>query len=264
MADAAIMVAEPVPETSVPPSDHAPVILVTGAARRIGAAIARALHTAGCNLALHFHHSDADMQMLRMELETVRADSTLALQADLTDVASAPALVEAAVARFGRLDGLVNNAASYYATPPAETTVEQWDHLLSTNARAPFFLALAAAKHLAASRGAIVNIADIYAERPLPGHAVYSISKAALVMATRALAGELGPQVRVNAVAPGNVLWSTNPVKAETPDMVEKRTALERQGSPEDIATAVLYLLRDATYTTGTVLPVDGGRLLHI
>ncbi|HET6586597.1 MAG TPA: pteridine reductase [Oleiagrimonas sp.] len=248
----------------MPTSDQAPVVLITGAARRIGASIARTLHAAGYNLALHFRSSDADMQALCAELEAERADSTLSLQADLTDVAAAPVLVEAAVARFGRLDGLVNNAASYYATPLAGTTAEQWDHLLSTNARAPFFLALAAAKHLGESRGAIINIADIYAERPLPGHAVYSISKAALVMATRALAGELGPKVRVNAVAPGNVLWSTNPVKAETPDMVEERTALERQGSPEDIAAAVLYLLRDATYTTGTVLPVDGGRLLHI
>lgn len=244
--------------------DQAPVVLITGAARRIGAAIARRLHAAGCNLALHFHHSDADMQALCMELEATRADSTLSLQADLTDVTAAPVLVEAAVARFGRLDGLVNNAACYYATPLAEATAEQWDQLLSTNARAPFFLALAAAKHLGETRGAIVNIADIYAERPLPGHAIYSISKAALVMATRALADELGPHVRVNAVAPGNVLWSTNPVKAETPAMVEERTALERQGSPEDIADAVLYLLRDARYCTGIVLPVDGGRLLHI
>lgn len=248
----------------MPTANPAPVVLITGAARRIGASIARTLHAAGYDLALHYHHSAEDMHALCAELEAQRADSTLSLQADLTDVAALPVLVEAAVARFGRLDGLVNNAASYYATPLAEATPEQWDQLLTTNVRAPFFLCQAAAKHLAASNGAIVNIADIYAERPLPGHAIYSISKAALVMATRALAEELGPRVRVNAVAPGNVLWSTNPVKAETAAMVEERTALERQGSPEDIAGAVLYLLRDARYCTGLVLPVDGGRLLHI
>lgn len=241
-----------------------PVVLVTGAARRIGAVIARTLHAAGFDLALHYRHSAEDMQALCAELEARRAGSTLSLRADLADSAAAAKLVEAAVARFGRLDGLVNNASAYYATPLESATPQQWEELMAANVRAPFFLCQAAVEHLRESRGAVVNITDIYAERPLPGHAIYSISKAALAMATRALAQELGPQVRVNAVAPGNVLWSTNPVKAETPEMVKQRTALERQGSPGDIAAAVLYLLRDATYTTGAVLPVDGGRLLHI
>jgi pteridine reductase len=240
------------------------VALVTGAARRIGAVIARTLHAAGYDLALHYRHSDDAMRALCAELEAARAGSTLALAAELADVAQLSALVEAAVARYGRLDALVNNASAYYATPFGEGSAQQWDELFAVNARAPFLLAQAAAPHLRATRGAIVNLADIYGERPLPGHAIYSMSKAALVMATRALAGELGPEVRVNAVAPGNVLWSTNPVKAETRATVEQRTALGRQGTPQDVADAVLYLLRDAHYCSGAVLPVDGGRLLHI
>ncbi|HEX7340547.1 MAG TPA: pteridine reductase [Rhodanobacteraceae bacterium] len=245
-------------------ANGAPVALITGAARRIGAVIARELHAAGYDLALHYRHSTTEMQALCMELEARRAGSTLSIAADLADAAAAPVLVEATVARFGQIDALVNNAACFYATPLATTTPEQFDDLVGTNVRAPFFLCQAAAVHLAQQHGAIVNIADIYAERPLPGHAAYCISKAGIVMLTRALAQELGPDVRVNAVAPGNMLWSTNPVKAETPDMVESRTALHRQGTPQDIAEAVLFLLRDANYCTGMVMPVDGGRLLHI
>jgi pteridine reductase len=241
-----------------------PVALVTGAARRIGACIARTLHAAGYDLALHYRHSAGEMQALRAELEAARAGSTLVVQAELTDVAALPPLVQTVVDRYGRLDALVNNASTYYATSFDTTTPVQWDELMSANARAPFFLAQAAAPHLRASRGAIVNIADIYAERPLPGHAAYSVSKAALAMATKALAVELGPEVRVNVIAPGNILWSTNDVKAETEAMLRERTALARQGAPTDIAAAVLYLLRDATYCSGAILPVDGGRLLHI
>lgn len=247
-----------------PSETSRPVALVTGAARRIGACIARTLHAAGYDLALHYRRSAEDMRALCAELDAVRAGSTLALQAELADVAALPPLVEQAVARFGRLDALVNNASTYYATPFSEATPAQWDELMNANARAPFFLAQAAAPYLRARGGAIVNIVDIYAERPLGGHAAYSASKAALAMLTRALALELGPEVRVNGVAPGNILWSTNPQKAETPEMVVRRTALGRQGAPPDVAGAVLYLLRDATYCSGVILPVDGGRLLHI
>ena len=241
-----------------------PVALVTGAARRIGACIARSLHDAGYDLALHYRHSADDMRALCEELEAVRAGSTLAVQAELAEIAALPRMVDEVVARFGRLDALVNNASTYYATPFGEVTVAQWDELMNANARAPFFLAQAAAPHLRARGGAIVNIVDIYAERPLGRHAAYSVSKAALAMLTQALALELGPEVRVNGVAPGNILWSTNPQKAETLEMVEQRTTLRRQGAPADIAGAVLYLLRDATYCSGVILPVDGGRLLHI
>jgi pteridine reductase len=249
-----------------PPSHprERPVALITGAARRIGATIARTLHTAGYDVALHCRRTPEDAHALAAELERQRRDSTLVLPAELTEPETPARLVEATVARFGRLDALVNNASSYYATPFVQATTAQWDELLGANARAPFFLCQAAATHLAARHGAIVNIADIYAERPLPGYALYSISKAALAMLTKALAVELGPAVRVNAIAPGNMLWSTHAVKAETEAMLHERTALARQGTPADVAAAVLFLLRDAPYCSGIVLPVDGGRLLHI
>lgn len=246
------------------PRTTAPVALVTGAAKRIGAQIARQLHAAGYDLALHYRGSRAEMEALAAELEGVRAGSTLVLQADLAHFDQLPELVAHTIGRFGRLDALVNNASAYYATPFGTVTPAQWDDLFASNARAPFFLAQAAAPHLKASGGAIVNIADIYADRPLPGHSVYCMAKAALVMATKALAQELGPEVRVNAIAPGNILWSENPEKAETPDIVRERTALKRQGAPEDIAGAVHWLLAGNRYVTGQVLAVDGGRTLFV
>ena len=241
-----------------------PVALVTGAAKRIGAAIARRLHAEGYDLALHYRSSRAEMDALVADLERDRPGSVIALQAELAEFDRLPELVARTVGHFGRLDGLVNNASAYYATPMGQATPAQWDELFASNARAPFFLAQAAAPHLARTGGAIVNIVDIYAERPLRGHAVYSMAKAALAMATKSLALELGPDVRVNGVAPGNVLWSENPIKAETLETVLERTALERQGEPGDIAEAVLWLLRGNRYVTGQILAVDGGRTLTI
>jgi pteridine reductase len=244
-----------------------PVALVTGTARRIGAHIARRLHAEGYDLALHYHRSGDAMQALLDELNAARPDSACAESADLTDTARLPALVAMAIERYGRLDALINNASSYYATPMGEVTAAQWEDLFATNARAPFFLAQAAAPHLARSTqaggGAIVNIVDIYAERPLRNHPVYSMAKAALAMMTRALAVELGPQVRVNGIAPGNILWSDNPVKAETLEIVRSRTTLGRQGEPADIAQAVATCLH-SPYLTGHILTVDGGRSLFI
>ena len=244
-----------------------PVALITGSARRIGAAIARELHAAGYDLALHCHRSRQDMDALAATLEATRPRSTLVLQADLAQFDRLPELVAQAVGRFGRLDGLVNNASAFYPTPLGATTAAQWDDLMASNVRAPFFLAQAAAPHLSAAGGAIVNIADIHGERPLRGHAVYSMSKATLVMMTRALALDLAPAVRVNAISPGAVLW---PESGDGPgkDDAEKaamlaRTPLQRLGGPEEIAQAVLWLLREARYTTGQVLRVDGGRLLE-
>ena len=243
-------------------SQTRPVVLVTGAARRVGAVIARTLHAAGYDLALHFRSSRAELDALMAELETRRADSTLALQADLAEAERLPRLIDTTLARFDRLDALVNNASIFHATPMGSITAAQCDEFFAINARAPLLLAQAAAPHLKASRGAIINITDIYAERPLPQHAAYGMGKAALRMATLALAQELGPEVRVNAVAPGNVLWSENPVKAETPQALVEQTALQRQGTPEDIAGAVLWLIRDAAYVTGQTIRVDGGRIL--
>ena len=239
------------------------VALVTGAARRIGAAIARRLHAEGWNLALHYRSSQADLAQLASELEARRPGSTLALQADLAAFDRIPELVAKTVGRFGRLDGLVNNASSFAATPFGSVTPTQWDEAFASNARAPFFLSQAAAPHLKASRGAIVNLVDIHAFRPLRDHAPYCMAKAALVMATKALALELSPEVRVNAIAPGAILWAEGDTDADRQQRLLARTPLARTGQVGEIADAALWLLRDATYTTGQVVRVDGGRLLE-
>lgn len=240
-----------------------PVALVTGAARRLGAAIARRLHAAGYDLALHYRSSGAEMEALAAELEAVRSGSVLALQAELAQSDRLPELVAQAVGRFGRLDALVNNASGFEPTPFGSTTPAQWDALLASNARAPFFLAQAAAPHLRARGGAIVNMLDVYAQRPLRGHAAYCMAKAALAMATRALALELAPAVRVNAIAPGAILWPDGPGDDERRAALLARTPLARTGTPEEVAEAVRWLLQDATYCTGQVLRLDGGRLLE-
>lgn len=245
-----------------------PVALVTGSAHRIGAAIARGLHAAGYDLALHYRHSRAELDALVAELEAARAGSTLVLQAELAEFDRLPELVARTVGRFGRLDGLVNNASGFEATPIGTATPAQWDALFASNARAPFFLAQAAAPHLAAAGGAIVNLTDIYAERPLAGHTVYCMAKAALLMATKSLALELGPDVRVNAVSPGAILWPQTPAApapaADAAAQAEKlaRTPLRRTGTPAEVAEAVRWLLQDASYCTGQVLYLDGGRML--
>ena len=241
-----------------------PVVLITGAARRVGATIARVLHAAGYDLALHCRASRAELDALITELERARARSTLALQAELAEVDRLPALVDATIACFGRLDGLVNNASAFYPTPLGTISAAQWDELFAANARAPLFLAQAAAPHLAAVQGAIVNLIDIYAEQPLPQHSVYGMAKAALAMATRALALELAPDVRVNGVAPGAVLWpEAGKAYADRAQLIA-RTPLQRTGTPEDVAGAVLWLLRDARFVTGQILRVDGGRSLVV
>jgi len=241
-----------------------PVVLITGAARRVGSVIARRLHASGYDVALHCRHSRIELDGLIAELEIQRADSTLALQADLADVENLPALIDAVITRFGRLDGLINNASSFYPTAIGTTTPAQWDELFASNARAPFFLAQAAAPHLKSVQGNIVNLVDIYAERPLPGHTVYCMAKAALAMLTYSLAKELGPEVRVNGVAPGAVMWPEQGKEYADREELVKRTALKRAGSPDDVAGAVLYLLRDAGFVTGQILRVDGGRALVI
>jgi pteridine reductase len=241
-----------------------PVALITGGAKRVGAAVARRLHEAGFDLALHYRSSVDEARALQAELESLRPGSILILQADLADLPATQALVPAVIARFGRLDALVNNASSFYPTPLGDIRLDQFDDLIATNARAPLFLAQAATPHLRASNGAIVNLVDIYADRPIPRYLPYCMAKAALVALTYGLARELGPEVRVNAIAPGNIIWSDNPEKADTPEMILQRTALQRQGSPDDLAGAALFLIRDAGYVTGQVLRVDGGRWLNI
>jgi pteridine reductase len=245
-------------------SSPKPVALVTGAAKRVGAVIARTLHAAGYDVALHCRHSRAERDALMAELESHRARSTLGLQADLADSTQLPGLIEQTVGRFGRLDALVNNASAFYPTPLGEISARQCDELFAINARAPLLLAQAAAAHLKSAHGAIVNIVDIYAQRPLPEHAAYCMSKAALAMATLALAQELGPEVRVNGVAPGAVLWPESGKEYADREAIVARTPLQRAGTPEDIAGAVLWLLRDAPFVTGEIVRVDGGRTLAI
>jgi pteridine reductase len=243
------------------PSDGTrPVALVTGAGRRLGATVARTLHGAGYDLVLHYRASADAIRVLCDELEAVRAGSTLAVAADLAHAEELPALVEAAVTRHGRLDALVNNAAAFLPAGLATATPRQWDAQFAVNARAPMFLAQAAAAHLKATHGAIVNMADIYAERPRADLLAYAASKAALVALTHGLAVALAPDVRVNAVAPGAILWPDTEPPAEIRAALLARTPLRRTGTPAEVAGTVLWLLRDATYTTGEVVRVDGGR----
>ena len=251
----------PDPPVGNRPAGERPVALVTGAARRIGAAIARRLHAEGYDLALHHLHSGGEMAALAGELEDRRPGSVQVLRADLRQFDRLPELVAAAVGCFGRLDALVNNASNFYPTPLDTVTPQQWDDLFAVNARAPFFLAQAATPHLRAAGGAIVNLVDVYAARPLRGHAPYSAAKAALVSLTRALALELAPRVRVNAVAPGAILWPEQGADPAAQQAILALTALGRAGAAEDIAAAVRWLLSaDAGYVTGQVLHVDGGR----
>jgi len=243
-----------------------PVVLVTGAARRIGRAIATRLHAAGARVILHCHHSRVEAEALAAEFDAIRASSAAVVSADLLDAAGLPGMIEIAAATFGRLDGLVNNASSFHATPLGTIGAREWDDLVGTNLRAPLLLAQAAAPHLRKARGAIVNIIDIHAERPLRDFAVYTVAKGGLAALTRSLAIELAPEVRVNGVAPGAILWPEDgqhfaPAERKR---IESQTPLGRTGSPADVAGAVKYLLLDAPFVTGQILAVDGGRSLSL
>lgn len=242
------------------------VVLVTGGAKRVGAAICRRLHAAGANIALHYRSSAGEALALQAELEGHRANSVLCVQADLLSLQDLPRMVNETVRHFGRLDGLVNNASSFYATALAEVDETHWADLLGTNLKAPLFLAQAAESALRTHHGAIVNIVDIHAERPMQGHLVYSVAKAGLVALTKALAQELAPQVRVNAVAPGVIIWPEHggwEDEARRKQIVE-HTLLKREGEPDDIARTVQFLFSDAPYITGQVIAVDGGRSINL
>lgn len=239
------------------------VALVTGAAHRIGAQIARTLHGEGMQLALQYRHSAAAARALADELESDRAASTLLLQADLHVMEDLGRLVPQVDQKFGRLDVLVNNASSFFPTPLPTVDESQWDDLIGSNLKAPFFLAQAAAPLLRANRGCIVNLVDIHAERPLKDHPVYSIAKAGNAMMVKALARELGPEVRVNGIAPGAILWPETELGERVKSEILARTALGRSGSPEDIARTLVFLVREADYITGQIIAVDGGRTLQ-
>ncbi len=247
----------------------APVVLITGAARRVGAEIARQLHAAGCRVAIHYRRSASEAQALVATLNAQRTDSAHSFSADLLDTAALPTLIAAVLRHFGRLDGLVNNASSFYRTSVGSIDHAAWDDLLGSNLKAPLFLAQAAAPALTASGGAIVNITDIHAERPLKGFPVYSAAKGGLLNLTRSLAIELAPAVRVNAVAPGAIEWPDDGEEnaafpAEERAAIINHTLLGRIGAPSDIARTVKFLLLDAPYITGQVINVDGGRSAHL
>lgn len=250
------------PATKNTAASAPPVVLITGAAQRVGAHLARSLHTRGYNVAIHFRQSKDAANTLRAELEQARPGSVILIQSDLVNTATNSEVVEKAAAQWGRLDALINNASSFYPTALGEITESHWNDLIGTNLKAPLFLAQAAAPHLRAAGGSIVNIVDIHADRPLKTYPVYCAAKAGLVMLTKSLARELAPAVRVNAVAPGTILWPERDIDETRKKAIVSRTALNRQGTPEDIAKAVLFLLKEADYITGQVITVDGGRTL--
>ena len=239
---------------------QAPVALITGAARRVGAEVARCLHAAGMDIVLHYRRSAGPAEALAAELQARRPGSVLLVSGDLLDLDIIPGLIDRTVAHFGRLDYLVNNASSFYPTPIGQISAADWDELIGSNLRAPLFLSQAAAPHLAQSGGAIVNMVDIHAQRPLPDHIVYGIAKSGVAMLTRTLALELAPEVRCNGIAPGAILWPEAGLDDAAQAAMLARIPLGRRGEPADIATTILFLLRDAVYITGQVIAVDGGR----
>jgi pteridine reductase len=242
------------------------VALITGGARRVGAAVCRSLHAAGLDLMVHYRSSADDARALQAELNAERPESVALVQADLLNISSLPTMVNDTVRQFGRLDVLINNASSYYPTPVGEVGEDEWEDLMGTNLKTPLFLSQAAAPHLKRNHGCIVNIVDIHADRPMRNYLVYSVAKGGLLALTRALASELGPEVRVNGVSPGVILWPED--ERWTDEVARQRiihtTLLKRVGEPEDIARTVRFLVMDAPYVTGQIIAVDGGRSISL
>ncbi len=236
-------------------------VLITGAARRVGATIARTLQAAGANVMIHYRNSEAEARALASELNSLRGGSVALVDGDLLAIRKLGKLVDATLKTFGQLDVLINNASTFYPTPVGEITEDLWEDLLGTNLKVPLFLAQAAAPALRATRGLVLNIADIHGMRPLRRYTTYSVAKAGLIMLTKSLARELGPQqVRVNAICPGPVMWPEDRTDRALQKKIIERTQLKRPGAPEDVARATLFLCADAPYVTGQILAVDGGR----
>jgi pteridine reductase len=234
--------------------------LITGAAKRIGACIARTLHANGANIVIHYGSSADAAEQLAAELNGQRPDSAFVLQADLREHTQLVKLVESAVSKTGGLNILVNNASTFYATPVDEITLKHWDDLIGTNLKAPLFLAQAAAPHLRAVGGQIINIVDIHSQRPLRNHSVYGAAKAGLAMLTRSLAKDLAPDIRVNGISPGAILWPDSGMSPQSEQSIIRQIPLTRTGEPDDIARTALFLVKDAPYITGQIIAVDGGR----
>ena len=234
--------------------------LVTGAGKRIGAAVASALHDAGANVAIHYFSSSESADALAAGLNAERPGSSITVHGDLRRVAELERMIRDVVDQAGRLDVLINNASSFYPTPLGAITEEQWDDLVGTNLKAPLFLCQAALPHLRETNGVIVNIVDVHSQRPLRNHPVYGAAKAGLAMLTRSLAKDLGPDIRVNGVSPGAILWPEAGMPEQIQENIIRQIPLKRPGAPQDIAAAVLFLVRDAPYVTGQIVAVDGGR----
>ena len=235
-------------------------VLITGGAKRVGAEMARALHGAGANVVVHYHRSAEVASVLVGELNAARRHSAVATACDLLDVSRFATLIDTATQNFGHLDVLINNASTFYPTPVGEITTTQWDDLIGSNLKAPLFLTQAAAMALRLTKGLVLNIADIHGQRPLRRYPVYSVAKAGLIMLTRSMARELGPHIRVNAIAPGPVMWPADGTDKALQEKIINRTALKRSGSAQDIARAALFFCTAAPYVTGQILAVDGGR----
>jgi pteridine reductase len=237
-------------------------ILITGAAKRVGAHCVRYLHAQGANILLHYRSSSAAAQELADNLNQQRPDSVRIFQADLLDMQELQLLTDFAKQAWGGIDVLVNNASAFYATDLTEVTEDQWDELLGSNLKSPFFLIQALSPILKSKQGSVINIVDIHAEKGLPGFPVYSIAKAGLAALTKILAKELAPEIRINAIAPGAILWPDHEMDERQKKEIKAKVALQSTGNPDDIAKAIRYLIYDAGYTTGQILTVDGGRTL--
>lgn len=235
-------------------------VLITGGAKRIGARIARTLHAEEMNLVIHFNTSSDDANELCSELNSIRNDSAIAIGANLTNQDEVESLINKVIERTGQLDVLINNASTFYPTPIEDITLDDWDNLVGTNLKAPLFLCKYAAPHIKKSKGSIINMVDIHASKPLKNHPIYGPAKSGLVMLTRSLAKDLAPEVRVNGIAPGMILWPENEPPEEIKQKVVNQIPLKRTGEPNDIAKTVLFLIADADYITGQIIAVDGGR----
>jgi pteridine reductase len=242
------------------------VVLITGGAKRVGASICRLLHAGGAKLMIHYRSSAGEARALQSELNLLRPNSAAIIQGDLLNLSILPSLVQETITHFGKLDVLINNASSYYPTEIGEIDDTKWEDLIGSNLKAPLFLAQAAAAELRKQHGSIINITDMHVERPKKGYIVYSVAKAGLMTLTKSLALDLAPDVRVNAVAPGPVLWpEDNPQFDEVyRQRVISQTLLKRIGEGDDVAKAVRFLIQDAPFITGQVIAVDGGRSLNL
>jgi pteridine reductase len=247
------------------PHIHNSVALITGGAKRIGANVARYLHAHNFNIVIHYHHSHTEAQTLAAQLNGARKNSCVIIQANLENESDLKKLAENAIAAWGKLNALINNASGFYPTPFATATEAQWNNIMASNVKAPFFLAQAVANELKKNGGCIINMADIYASKPLAQHSIYSIAKAANVMLTKTLAQELAPQVRVNGIAPGAILWpAENNLSPQAQENIIAKIPLQKMGEPNDIAKTILFLINDAPYMTGQIITVDGGRNLTL